>query len=176
MSYLRVWWLAMKRTGRGRYKEGVPVSVWLLVGVLGVALAIFRDGPPAFTNMERSGGSEPQGKDTFTPIEASPTGVLLPHALQLEAVGASSMKYDSSTQRRTASLLMVGPFPSGLQAEALKARIALLAYVSRIETYQQDGRTLYRLRLGPYATTTELDDVKRRLAEDGIESLAVAGQ
>lgn len=70
-------------------------------------------------------------------------------------------------------LLQAGAFQASGQAEALKARIALLGLGARVEATQIDGKTLYRVRLGPYGTASDLADAKRTLAAGGVAAMAI---
>lgn len=73
-------------------------------------------------------------------------------------------------------LLQAGSFSASGDAEALKARIALLGLGARVESAQVDGRTVYRVRMGPYGTASELADAKRRLEGGGLDALAIRMQ
>ncbi|MDW8478782.1 MAG: SPOR domain-containing protein [Xanthomonadales bacterium] len=69
--------------------------------------------------------------------------------------------------------LQVGSFRDPRDAEALKARIALLGEVARVVPVVIDGSAWYRVRLGPFPDPRALEDVRRRLAEHGIEGIAL---
>lgn len=73
----------------------------------------------------------------------------------------------------TPYLLQAGAFGASGDAEALKARIALLGLSARVESAQISGRTVYRVRMGPYGTASELADAKRKLAAGGLPALAI---
>jgi cell division protein FtsN len=65
-------------------------------------------------------------------------------------------------------LLQAGAFADTRDAEAVKARLALIGLVARVETGQVNGKAVHRVRLGPYASARELENAKRQLAENGI--------
>ncbi len=73
-------------------------------------------------------------------------------------------------------LLQAGSFSASGDAEALKARIALLGLGARVESAQVDGRTVYRVRMGPYGTASELADAKGKLERGGLDPLAIKVQ
>ncbi|MGN6513693.1 MAG: SPOR domain-containing protein, partial [Lysobacteraceae bacterium] len=73
----------------------------------------------------------------------------------------------------TPYLLQAGAFGASGDAEALKARIALLGLGARVESAQIDGKTVYRVRMGPYGTASELADAKRKLAAGGLPAMAI---
>jgi|JI81BgreenRNA_FD_contig_121_91504_length_1671_multi_2_in_0_out_0_2 cell division protein FtsN len=64
--------------------------------------------------------------------------------------------------------LQAGAFGNAGDAEALRARLALVGQMARIETVQANGRTLHRVRLGPYADVAARDAAQQALAETGI--------
>ena len=64
--------------------------------------------------------------------------------------------------------LQAGAFSNAGDAEALRAKLALLGRSARIEAVQADGRTLHRVRLGPFATEAERAAAQAQLAEAGI--------
>jgi cell division protein FtsN len=70
-------------------------------------------------------------------------------------------------------LLQAGAFAASGDAEALKAKIAFLGLNARVESAQIKGNTVYRVRMGPYGTATELADAKRKLAGGGLQAMAV---
>jgi cell division protein FtsN len=73
-------------------------------------------------------------------------------------------------------ILQAGAFSASGDAEALKARIALLGLTARVEPGTVDGRTVYRVRMGPYGTATELAEAKQKLGNGGLPALAIRAQ
>ena len=59
------------------------------------------------------------------------------------------------------------------QAEAVKAKIALLGLNARVESAQIGGKTVYRVRMGPYGTASELAEAKGKLSSGGLPALAI---
>jgi len=72
--------------------------------------------------------------------------------------------------------LQAGAFRAAGDAEALKARIALLGLQARVEPGSVDGQTVYRVRLGPYANARDLAAARQRLDNDGLPSREIRGQ
>lgn len=70
-------------------------------------------------------------------------------------------------------VLQAGAFRSSSDAESLRARIALSGLVARVETAQIDGDTVYRVRLGPYSSASQLESAKQQLSGNGIEAVAI---
>lgn len=73
----------------------------------------------------------------------------------------------------TPYILQAGAFGASGDAEAVKARIALLGLGARVESASIDGKTVFRVRMGPYGTASELAEAKRKLANGGLPALAI---
>ena len=70
-------------------------------------------------------------------------------------------------------ILQAGAFGASGDAEAVKAKIAMLGLNARVESAQISGKTVYRVRMGPYGTASELADAKSKLANGGLPAMAV---
>lgn len=70
-------------------------------------------------------------------------------------------------------LLQAGAFQASGQAEELKARIALLGLGARVESAQIAGKTVYRVRMGPYGSAGDLAEAKRKLGNGGLAAMAI---
>jgi cell division protein FtsN len=79
----------------------------------------------------------------------------------------------ASTGDDTPYVLQAGAFRGSGDAEAVKARIALLGLNARVESAQINGATVYRVRMGPYGTASELAAAKAKLASGGLPALAI---
>lgn len=67
-------------------------------------------------------------------------------------------------------LLQAGAFENSADAEDLKARIALSGEPARVEAAEVNGKTMYRVRLGPYEGTIAANAAKSNLAGQGIKT------
>jgi cell division protein FtsN len=79
----------------------------------------------------------------------------------------------SSSGADTPYLLQAGAFGASGDAEAVKAKIALLGLGARVESADIQGKTVYRVRMGPYGTASELAEAKRKLAAGGLPAMAI---
>lgn len=70
-------------------------------------------------------------------------------------------------------LLQAGAFEASGQAEELKAKIAMLGLGARVESARIGGKTVYRVRMGPYGSASELADAKAKLSGGGLPAMAV---
>ena len=73
----------------------------------------------------------------------------------------------------TPYVLQAGAFQASGDAEAVKAKIAMLGLNARVESASINGKTMYRVRMGPYATASELADAKSKLSSGGLPAVAV---
>lgn len=73
-------------------------------------------------------------------------------------------------------LLQAGAFQASGQAEELKAQLAMMGLSARVEPAQINGKTIYRVRMGPYGSAGDLADAKRKLASSGVSAMAIKAQ
>jgi cell division septation protein DedD len=73
-----------------------------------------------------------------------------------------------------AYLLQLGSFRAAADAERLKARLALMGVESYIQKVTINGKdTYHRVRSGPYRNQARLDEVRRLLTRNSIDSIIV---
>ena len=73
----------------------------------------------------------------------------------------------------TRYLLQAGAFGASGDAETVKAKIAMLGLNARVESAQIGGKTVYRVRMGPYGSASELAEAKAKLSGGGLPAMAV---
>ncbi len=78
-----------------------------------------------------------------------------------------------AAEEGTRFLLQAGAFKSPDEADAMRARLALLGLDARIFPIDQGGQTLYRVRLGPYGQIDEINRTRKLLAENSIDAQVV---
>jgi cell division protein FtsN len=66
-------------------------------------------------------------------------------------------------------LLQAGAFKTPEDADAMRARLALLGFDAKIFPREQDGQTLFRVRLGPYGNVEDVNRMRKTMAENGID-------
>ncbi|WP_242108703.1 SPOR domain-containing protein [Luteimonas aquatica] len=98
-----------------------------------------------------------------TPATGGSTAPASPAATTASAAAQPQARY----------ILQAGAFGASGDAEALKARIALLGLNARVESAAIGGKTVYRVRMGPYGTATELADAKNKLGNGGLPAMAI---
>ncbi|MDX1454971.1 MAG: SPOR domain-containing protein [Gammaproteobacteria bacterium] len=75
-------------------------------------------------------------------------------------------------------VLQAGSFRTTQDADRLRGQLALIGLESSVQTVtidQSDGadQTWHRVRIGPFATLPELNDARRRLAENDLQALVI---
>ena len=69
--------------------------------------------------------------------------------------------------------LQVGAFRELKEADRMRAKLAFLGFEAAIYKKNKKGNLFYRVRLGPFNSSEELNNVKRRLSDSQIKSHAV---
>ena len=69
--------------------------------------------------------------------------------------------------------VQAGAFTRSEDAEQQRGRLAMLGQTARITEREQAGRTVYRVRVGPYPAREEADALQSRLQEQSIEAQIV---
>jgi cell division protein FtsN len=70
-------------------------------------------------------------------------------------------------------LLQAGAFERNADADDLKARIAMAGETARVESAEDNGKTMYRVRLGPYPNARAAEAAKANLAGIGIAAASI---
>lgn len=180
----------------------VPIWIWLLGGMLiglglSAALLIYdrggrlpgprpnpaaqapRESEPAIAPAPRAAAPERQKPryDFYTLLrerESQVSDKELAEKVRAEAAQPAAATPAPAAAPRERYLLQAGAFRDLRDADAVKARIALAGLQARVETANVNGAPVHRVRLGPYASASELEAAKRQLAENGVpDTLAV---
>jgi len=70
-------------------------------------------------------------------------------------------------------VVQAGAFPNFAEADKVKARLALLGVVSEIQTADANGALFHRVRIGPIDNLDQLNRLRARLRQNGIEFLVI---
>ena len=70
-------------------------------------------------------------------------------------------------------LLQAGAYRSEVDAQSMRARLALIGYEAEIRAAQVNNETLYRVRLGPFAALDQINTARAELANNGIDASVV---
>lgn len=108
-----------------------------------------------------------------TPASPPPTAVPAAAPVTADTAAATVPATPVAAADQARYILQAGAFQASGDAEQLKARIALLGLSARVESAQINGKTMYRVRMGPYGTASELAEAKRKLGNGGLPALAI---
>lgn len=70
-------------------------------------------------------------------------------------------------------LIQVGAYKSSTDADAQKAKLAMMGLEAKVSERDQAGRTIFRVRLGPFPDKVAAERVRTRLQDSAIESALV---
>jgi cell division protein FtsN len=73
-------------------------------------------------------------------------------------------------------LIQVGAYTRADDAEAQRAKLAMQGFTARVQEREQAGRTVYRVRLGPFDSKAEADALQGKLQGAGIDGQLVRVQ
>jgi cell division protein FtsN len=69
--------------------------------------------------------------------------------------------------------VQAGAYTRSDDAEQQKARLAMGGWTAKVSEREQAGRTVWRVRIGPYPTRAEADAQQQKLIDQGIEAQIV---
>ena len=128
-----------------------------------------------------------EGKPVPAVVRQTPSAVAVDSPAASQPVTTSTAATDATTPAATPGasaastdntryLLQAGAFQASGDAEAVKAKIALLGLNARVESAQIRDKTVYRVRMGPYGTAGELAEAKQKLDGTGLQAMAIKAQ
>ncbi len=89
------------------------------------------------------------------------------------AAAASAAQTGKAGEVGFTYFVQTGAYSSVEDAEAQRGKLALLGYSARIVEREQSGRTVHRVRLGPFEEKAEADDIKDKVFAAGFEAALV---
>ena len=112
----------------------------------------------------------PDSKENTTETDAEPFSEPVERVIQatkLEKEVSGSADVDKSYY------LQVGAFREVKEADRMRAKLAFLGFEAAIFKKNKKGNLFYRVRLGPFSSSEELNNIKERLSDSQIKSHAV---
>jgi cell division protein FtsN len=79
----------------------------------------------------------------------------------------------AADQSKTRYLLQVGAYESEPDADAARAKLALMGYEANISKRERDGKTLHRVRIGPIDTLEDMNRIRTALSQSNMETTVV---
>lgn len=188
---------ANRRGTRSKDSTGIPAWFWLLGGVLiglGIAVTLmFKGHLPDLKQHISSIDSKPaeSSEPALVEDEVAETGkpgkprydffTVLPEMEVVVPEQELRRKADKSGPAPVTAaggagdnyILQVGSFRSAVDAEQMKARLALLGSTATVQTVTVDDQTWHRVRIGPFKGARKTDEMQRMLADNQIETLVM---
>ena len=72
--------------------------------------------------------------------------------------------------------VQAGAFRTQVDADAQRAKLAMLGWEARVSQREQSGRTVFRVRIGPFVKRVDADQLKEKLDGAGVETALVRVQ
>lgn len=72
--------------------------------------------------------------------------------------------------------IQAGAFRTQADADAQRAKLAMLGWESRVSEREQNGRTVFRVRVGPFGKREDAEQLKGKLDGAGVDSALVRVQ
>jgi cell division protein FtsN len=104
-------------------------------------------------------------------VTADPLGDLAKAKSGLSTPATSSVTADPFDY-----VIQVGAYRTLADADAQKVKLALMGMDAKVSERDQGGRTVYRVRLGPYDDKSAAEKVRSRLESNSIENTLVRVQ
>jgi cell division protein FtsN len=186
--------------GRAPLPAWAWLVIGVLLGLVLSGIALYRDWLPA---LRQSDGPQPNPQATAqgageagvapepvapqAPVETKPKydfysvlpemEVVIPDA-EIKAQAAAQPPPAATDSTTTAAagerlFLQAASFKNSPDADAMKAKLALLGMRAAVVSVTINDSTWYRVRVGPFATARELDEAKRGLEGNGIQAIAL---
>lgn len=128
--------------------------------------------PVAGSSAPGAVSSAPLSPKAIESLGQPPSGVVQPGGTTPTAsgkiptpttVGPSNLQY----------ILQIGAYSNRNDAESQRAKVAFTGLEAHLDERMVNGRTLYRVRVGPYTSSDQADKAQKLLNDNGIESAIV---
>ncbi len=139
------------------------------------------ESKPAETKPPRTAESKPATRAADKASEPPPVATRLPRPTSNDPLGdLAAARSGNAPAAQTAEaftyFVQAGAFRTSEDADAQRARLQLMGVEARVTEREQSGRTVYRVRVGPFQNKDAADRVKDRLDGNGFDSALVRVQ
>lgn len=154
-----------------------------------------KSAPPRMPQADWNPNTALGGKVTpppVAPVEVKPEGVAPTETPAAQATAsndplgdlakaqiAKAEKAEAAEKAKAAAsdgfvyFVQVGAFRSQADADAQRAKLGLIGQQARVSEREQNGRPVYRVRIGPMAQRSEAEALKQQLGDTGIDAALV---
>lgn len=176
-----------RRSRRHSDRAATPGWVWMLAGLLlGLCLAgiVYVRGlppsEPAKVTASKAETTPPPPEKTAKVTKPDATSYDFYEMLPAFEVVIPEKELDVRRDRDRAPvreqgqyILQVGAFQAFADAERVKAKLALMGIESRVQKVSLDNQTWHRVRIGPVSDLDELNALRVKLLNAGVEMLII---
>lgn len=127
--------------------------------------------PPAEAKPANSAPTPAENKPA-APVSA-PSGTTDPLGDLIQSRGTPG---NDATADPFAYFVQAGAFRTSEEAEAQRARLAMLGFDAKVTEREQAGRPVFRVRLGPFSKKVDADIMQERVRGQGVETALVRVQ
>ena len=181
---------------RNQGNGGLPGWAWLVLGIV-LTVVVLLAAPRLLRSDQGDGFFRPKPNPDAQPAQPSADESVADEVAMSDAELAAASRAEAERNEDAADLadapepepvdttpppsvdgdiayiLQAGAFGAANDAEAVKARIALLGLSARVEAADIQGKTVYRVRMGPYRTASALAEAKAKLTSGGLPAMAI---
>jgi len=79
----------------------------------------------------------------------------------------------TASDANTGYFLQVGAYKTAADAEQQRARLAFQGFESKVTQREAGGVTYYRVRVGPFAKFEQMNSVRQRLSDAGVDTAVI---
>jgi len=173
---------------RGNTLTGIIIGLIIGLGIaVAVALAITKGASPFTDKAVKTGRpADPapgQATDPNKPLYGSREAAREANRELAEKAGAKAAADAAPLGQATAGggdgyiyYLQAGAFREMADAEAARAKLALLGFEATISDHSSDSGVLHRVRLGPYGQPEAMNKARAKLLDNGVVVATVRNQ
>jgi cell division protein FtsN len=121
-------------------------------------------------------GGNPVTMDPATPAKAASVAKAASSARNPAAILSGEPLSTASAPDPFNYYVQAGAYASQAEAEQQRGKLALMDLEARIIEREVSGRTMYRVRIGPFGERQQADDVRTKLTSNGVDSAMVRVQ
>ena len=149
-----------------------PASATVEVMAPPVITVPAKDAPTKPAQTAASAAKE--SKDAKASASADPLGDFA--KARANAAPASSPAAATATADAYEYFVQVGAFRSQPEADAQRAKVAMLGWEARVSEREQNGRAVFRVRVGPFSKRSDAEQLKDKLDSASVDSTLVRVQ
>ena len=127
--------------------------------------------PPTTTPSAAAAAASAAATTAVPPAKTAPAKAEAPAASAPSPAPAATAGTDAYVY-----FVQAGAFTRPEEAETQKAKLAIQGFTAKVMEREQNGRTVYRVRLGPSDTRESAEDLQRKIEAAGFEANLVRVQ